>query len=202
MGGGPLIIPADGEYGAAVDIFRAGGVIAYPTETFYGLCVDPFNAEAVEALFRLKGRPPESPVPLIIGDIDMLASAAEVETDAARKLIERFWPGPLTLVLKAKKDLPGRLTAFSGTVGVRLSGSPWARRLSRTLSSPITSTSANPSGKKPPVSAAEVAGYFNGAIGLLIDGGTLEGKKGSTVVDATGEKLRIIREGEIPSSQL
>lgn len=198
----PPIIPADGDYAPASGIFRAGGTIAYPTETFYGLCVDPFSAQAVEALYRLKGRPSASPIPLIIGDIRMLGQIAEEVTPLAQRLIDRFWPGPLTLVLKARGELPQALTASTGTIGVRLSGSPWARRLSQTLSSPITSTSANPSGKRPPVSAKEVLGYFNGSIGLLIDGGELKATKGSTIVDATGETLKIIREGEIPSSLL
>lgn len=202
MGRGPVIIPADGDYGAAIEIFRSGGIIAYPTETFYGLCVDPFNREAVDALYRLKGRPSASPIPLIIGSADMLGLVAEDVTPLAKALIERFWPGPLTLVLKAKKELPDALTASTGTIGVRLSGSGAARRLSMMLSSPITSTSANPSGKRPPVSSSEVLGYFGGSIDLLIDGGVLGGAKGSTIVDARGDLPVIIREGEIPSTEL
>lgn len=198
----PLIIPAEGDYSAAREIFRAGGIIAFPTETFYGLCVDPFNVTAIEALYKLKGRPSASPIPLIIGDIGMLESVAGQITPLAQRLIERFWPGPLTLVLKANQGLPDTLTAFSGTIGVRLTSSPWARRLSETLSSPITSTSANPSGKNPPVSAEEVLEYFHASIDLLIDGGQLAGTKGSTIVDARGDGIVLIREGEIPSSEL
>lgn len=196
----PLIIGADADYGPAKGIFSSGGVIAYPTETFYGLCVDPFNADAVKRLYRLKGRPSASPIPLIIGELSMLGLiAAEVPPQAA-KLIERFWPGPLTVVLKAVSSLPTAVTAGTGTIGVRLSGSPWARKLSSELGSPITSTSANPSGQKPPVTAEETARYFKGSIGLLIDGGALKGTKGSTIVDASGSELKLIREGEIPSS--
>lgn len=198
----PLIIPAEGDYSAAREIFRAGGIIAFPTETFYGLCVDPFNVKAIEALYKIKGRPSASPIPLIIGDAGMLEFVAGEITPVAKKLIGRFWPGPLTLVLKAKQGLPDTLTASSGTIGVRLSGSPSARRLSQTLSSPITSTSANPSGKNPPVSAEEVLKYFGSSIDLLIDGGHLAGTKGSTIVDARGDRVLIIRDGEIPSSEL
>lgn len=198
----PLIIPADGDYSTAREIFRAGGIIAFPTETFYGLCVDPFNIKAIESLYRLKGRPASSPIPLIIGSMRMLELVAGELTPIAKKLITRFWPGPLTLVLKAKQELPDTLTAFSGTIGVRLPGSQWARRLSETLSSPITSTSANPSGENPPVSAEAVLKYFGGYIDLLIDGGRLAGTKGSTIVDARGDRIVIIREGEIPSSEL
>lgn len=198
----PLILPAEGDYSAAREIFKAGGIIAFPTETFYGLCVDPFNVKAVEALYKLKGRPSGSPIPLIIGKIGMLESVAGQITPLAQRLMERFWPGPLTLVLKARGGLPDALTAFSGTIGVRLPGSLSARRLSETLSSPITSTSANPSGKNPPVSAEEVLEYFGASIDLLIDGGRLKGTKGSTVVDARDGRIIIVREGEIPSSEL
>lgn len=200
--GRPLIIDADADYGPAVDIFRAGGIIAYPTETFYGLCVDPFNIEAVQALYKLKGRPSGSPIPLIIGETAMLERVVKEVPAGAARLMERFWPGPLTIVLKAAPSLPASVTAGTGTIGVRLSGSPWARRLSMTLGSPITSTSANPSGEKPPVTADEAASYFNSSISLLIDGGRLKGTRGSTIVDASGDRLRLIREGVIPSSEI
>ncbi|MCL4873179.1 threonylcarbamoyl-AMP synthase [bacterium] len=197
---GTSIIQAQADYSGATEVFRAGGVIAYPTETFYGLCVDPFNENAVETLYQIKGRPLSSPIPLIIGDAGMLGSVASIITPLAHKLIQKFWPGPLTLVLKAGPGLPLRLTAGTGTIGVRLSGSALAQRLSKTLSSPITSTSANPSGRPPATRPEEVLSYFDGSIDILIDGGALKGGKGSTIVDATGERPIVIREGEIPSS--
>lgn len=198
----PIIIDSSGALEEAVPIFRGGGIIAFPTETFYGLCVDPFNAEAVKALFRLKGRPPGNPIPLIISDYPMLKRVALEVPPLAEGLIKRFWPGPLTIIFKARPELPSGLTAGTGTIAVRVSGSGVAARLSRALDSPVTATSANPSGRKPPLEAAEVLAYFNGAIDMLIHGGRLPGKKGSTVVDATGEKLVIVREGEIPSSEI
>lgn len=199
---GPRIIHADEGYEEAIAVFRRGGVIAFPTETFYGLCVDPFDSSAVKRIFDLKGRAEASPIPLVIGSVEMLPAVASEVTPRARLLIDRFWPGPLTIIFKAAPQLPGALTAGTGTVGVRLSGSPHARRLSVTLSSPITSTSANPSGLKPPVTAAEVAAYFGDSVGLIIDGGTLAGKKGSTIVDATSDLLKVVREGEIPSEEV
>jgi L-threonylcarbamoyladenylate synthase len=197
-----LTINADADYTPAIEIFMAGGIIAYPTETFYGLCVNPFNADAVQALYRLKGRPSSSPMPLIIGGISMIRFVAKELPPQAVKLMKRFWPGPLTIVLKAADSLPASVTAGTGTIGVRVPGCPRARRFSNTLGFPITSTSANPSGEKPPVTAEEVAGYFNGSINLIIDGGRLKGGLGSTIVDATGETLVIIREGEVPSSEI
>jgi L-threonylcarbamoyladenylate synthase len=141
-------------------------------------------------------------MPLIIGGISMIRFVAKELPPQAVKLMKRFWPGPLTIVLKAADALPASVTAGTGTIGVRLPGCPMARRFSNTLGFPITSTSANPSGANPAVSAKEVLEYFNGSIGALIDGGSLEDKKGSTIVDATGEKLVLIREGEIPSSEI
>lgn len=201
-GPAPLIIDADADYTPAIEIFMAGGVIAYPTETFYGLCVNPYNADAVQALYRLKGRPPSSPMPLIIGGISMIRFVAKELPPQAVQLMKRFWPGPLTIVLKAADSLPAEVTAGTGTIGVRLPGCPNARRFSNTLGFPITSTSANPSGAAPSTSAKEVLDYFDGAIALIIDGGSLEGKKGSTIVDATGEKLELVRDGAIPSSEI
>ncbi|MDP2690397.1 MAG: L-threonylcarbamoyladenylate synthase [Deltaproteobacteria bacterium] len=201
----PLIIPAASPLPEeAARVFKGGGVIAYPTETFYGLCVDPFNPAAVERLFSLKGRSFRSPVAVIIAEAGMLPMVAEevpLPHDAA-KLMERFWPGPLTIVLKALPSVPPMLTAGTGSIGVRVSGNPAARALSKALSSPITATSANPSGKRPSRTPEEVLEYFNGSIDILMDGGRLAGRLGSTIVDVSGDGAKVIREGEIPSSEV
>ncbi|GMR05364.1 MAG: hypothetical protein BMS9Abin24_175 [Thermodesulfobacteriota bacterium] len=206
MTGKPIVIKAapalDTPLGPAWQAFKEGGVIAYPTETFYGLCVDPFNPVGVGRLFSLKGRPADRPVSLIIADLSMLKELAAEVPRAAAALMERFWPGPLTLVLKAAPRVPASLIASTGKVGVRLSSHPVARALSEKLSSPITATSANPSGAKPPATPEEVLGYFNGSLDVLIDGGELKGGLGSTVADISEGKAVIIREGEIPSSDL
>ncbi len=196
----PLIIGADAGYLAAIEVLKEGGLVAYPTETFYALGADPFSGKAVKAIFALKGRPETSPIPLIIGDISMLGDVAREVPPAASELMERFWPGPLTIVLKASAALPDTLTAGTGTIGVRLSGSPHARRLSTELGGPLTSTSVNPSGRRPALTAGECAAYF--PLPVIIDGGRLEGTKGSTIIDASGDVLRLIREGEIPSTEI
>ncbi|MFQ5737112.1 MAG: L-threonylcarbamoyladenylate synthase [Thermodesulfobacteriota bacterium] len=183
-------------------MFKRGGIIAYPTETFYALGVDPFNPAAIEALFHLKGRSFSNPVALIIAGEDMLRAVAGDTPPAAKKLMESFWPGPLTIVMKARASVPPVLIGSTGKVGVRMPGHPAARALSATLRSPITATSANPTGARPPVTAGEVLGYFDGSIDMLIDAGTLAGRLGSTIVDVTGTEPRIIREGEIPSSEV
>ncbi len=198
----PLILNASATLDEAREAFKRGGVIAYPTETFYGLCVDPFNKEAIEKLFTLKGRSPKSPISVIISDASMLNEIAAGVTQAADALMKRFWPGPLTIIFKASSKVPPELLGSTGKIGVRVSGSAVARRLSETLSSPITATSANPTGKSPPNSPEEVIGYFNGTIDILIDGGRLPGRSGSTIVDASGEGIRIVREGEVPAEDI
>lgn len=168
---GPSFLP-----GKALEVFRTGGVIAYPTETFYGLGIDPFNIEAVKRLFLLKGRPAKSPISLIIKDRLMLTELVQGVPPVAERLIKKFWPGPLTIILRAKAGLPAELLANTGKVGVRISSNPVAQRLVEELNSPITATSANPSGKEPPRSSSEVIEYFNGSIDMLIDGGVLTGQ--------------------------
>ena len=198
----PIIIKSPGPLNEAVEVFRGGGIIAYPTETFYALGVDPFNAEAIKKLFLLKGRPEKNPVSVIVKDVDMLAMVVEDVPPMAEALIKKFWPGPLTIIFKALSTVPPMLTANTGKIGVRVSSSPICINLTAALSSPITATSANPSGKTPPITAGEVLDYFNGRVDLLIDGGTLTGRLGSTIVDATGERILVLREGEVPTGEI
>lgn len=198
----PLILKASCALDEAREVFRRGGVIAYPTETFYGLCVDPFNTEAVERLFTLKGRSARSPVSVIISDLSMLEEVAVEVTADSKTLMKKFWPGPLTLIFKARPNVPPELLGSTGKIGVRVSSNPIAQRLSQALSSPITATSANPAGRTPPVSAEEVLGYFDGSIDILIDGGRLKGRLGSTVVDASGDGLKVVRVGEVPIEEI
>ncbi len=180
------------------DIFKRGGIIAYPTETFYGLGVDPFNEAAVNKLFKLKDRDPDKPISILIKDKKMLLEVVEEIPSSAEILRKKFWPGPLTIIFKAKKTIPSVITGNTGKIAVRISCNPITQKLLEIIDSPITTTSANPSGKKSPVTAGEVANYFGDKIDLIIDGGLLSGKLGSTIVDATEEKLKVIREGEIP----
>ncbi|MBI3399125.1 MAG: threonylcarbamoyl-AMP synthase [Deltaproteobacteria bacterium] len=179
------------------DIFKKGGIIAYPTETFYGLGVDPFNESAVKKLFQLKGRGFDKPISMLAKDKNMLLPVVEEIPPAAEKLIKKFWPGPLTIIFKAKKTVPSIITGSTGKIAVRISSNPIAQKLLENINSPITTTSANPSGKKSPVTAKEVMDYFKDKIDLILDGGALSGKLGSTIVDVTEGDLKIIREGEI-----
>ena len=189
-------------FSRAVDALKRGEVIVFPTETFYGLGADAFNETAVEQVVFLKGRKPENPIPVIIAGREMLKDIVTDVPTVARKLMERFWPGPLTLVLPGKKNLPAPLLNRGGGVGVRISSHPLATRLARELGRPLTATSANPSGKEPARAIEEAIGYFAGKLEIFLDGGRLEGRKGSTVVEIVRGKLRIVREGEIALSDL
>ena len=139
----------------------------------------------------------DKPVSILIKDKKMLLTVVEEISPLAEKLIKKFWPGPLTIIFKAKKSIPSILTGGTGKIGVRISNNPIAQKLLEEIDSPITTTSANPSGEKSPVTANKVMGYFGNKIDLILDGGMLYGKLGSTVVDVTEGELIVIREGEI-----
>ena len=198
----PLILSQEDDLYEAVTVLRRGGVIAYPTETFYGLAADPFNAKAVERVFALKRRPADKPLSLIVKDMAMLKRVVGDVPPVAVGLIRRYWPGPLTIVFEAAKDLPPVITAGTCKIAVRISSSPVAMRLVTELGSPVTATSANPSGSLPAATGRQVIDYFNGTIDIVIDAGELPGRLGSTVVDVTGNLVTLVREGEIPYSEL
>lgn len=181
---------------AAIEVLGAGGIVAYPTETFYGLGARFNDEAALQRLFELKGRPEGKPFPLIVGtDASLSLVAAEV-SGAARGLSDAYWPGPLTILFKAREGLPEAVT-LEGKVAVRVPGESFGLALARALTFPITATSANPSGGAPPSRADEVARYFPEGIDLLIDAGPTPGGKPSTVVDASGRKMRLIRAGAV-----
>ena len=183
-------------------ILRSGGVIAYPTETYYGLGADPFNAAAVQRVFQIKRRSAAEPILLLIPTLESLACVVQRITPLSKRLMDRFWPGPLTIVLEASQRLPGLLTGETGTVGVRLCCAPAALSLLQAWGSALTATSANRSGEGPLASAEEVARRLGDDLDMVVDGGATPGGLPSTVVDARGEKLIILREGRIASSDL
>jgi L-threonylcarbamoyladenylate synthase len=187
---------------AALRSLKRGEVIVFPTETFYGLGADALNENAVERVASLKGRNLDNPIAVIVADREMLDQVVSDVPARAKKLIDRFWPGPLTLILSAKPNLPVPLLNRDGKIGVRVSSHPLASRLALELGRPITATSANPSGKEPARTIQEARSYFAGGIEIFLDGGILTGKIGSTVVEVIKDKLRIIREGEISAQEL
>jgi L-threonylcarbamoyladenylate synthase len=184
----------------AVKVLGEGGIVCYPTETFYALGARFDDPAALSRLFELKSRPADKPVSLIVGtDVSLPLVTEEIST-AARGLITACWPGPLTILFKARKGLPEQVV-LDGKVAVRVPGGSFALQLARALTFPITATSANPSGGEASSDAKMVLGYFPEGIDLLIDAGPTTGGRPSTVVDASGEEIKVIRPGAQDISQ-
>ena len=181
----------------AAQILRVGGLVAFPTETFYGLGAAGLDGAAVRRVFEIKGRPASMPLLLLVDSRAMAASVAAEIPPRARDLMERHWPGALTLVLRATPRVPPEVTAGAGTVGVRVSAHAVARALVQALGEPVTAPSANPTGAPPPVTAEEVLAYFGGVIDLILDAGVTPGGAPSTVLDVTVDPPRVIRQGAV-----
>ena len=191
------IVPADvAGIQEAADAIRHGELVAYPTETVYGLAVNPFMPEAIERLFAAKGRDTAKAILLIVANAAQLEEIADIP-GGARRCMERFWPGPLSLILPRKPALPDMLTAGGATIGVRCPSSETARALCELVGHAITSTSANLSGEPP---ARCVADMHVPGVSLALDGGLLNDLPPSTVYDPVAR--RVLREGAIPNDLL
>ncbi|HET7343472.1 MAG TPA: L-threonylcarbamoyladenylate synthase [Methylomirabilota bacterium] len=175
----------------------AGDVVAFPTETFYGLGAAALQPAAVRRLVHVKGRPDDKPLLVLVDSVAMVERVAAEIPPRARELMARHWPGALTLVLRARADVPREVTAGSGTIGVRLSPHPVARALVSALGEPVTAPSANPSGAPPPTTAAAVVAYFGEALALVLDAGPTPGGPPSTVLDVTCDPPRVVRAGAV-----
>jgi L-threonylcarbamoyladenylate synthase len=185
----------------AVRVLRGGGVIVFPAERLYGLGADAANARAVERIFELKGRGPKAPLPVLAADLAQVREWVHLPEEA-RPLIERFWPGPLTVVLEAQKALPELVTGGSGRVGIRVPGNGLARQLCRALGSLLTATSANLSGRPAARTADEAGAGLAGEVDLILDAGALAGEPGSTVIAIEGGLLTVLRPGVISVDEL
>jgi tRNA threonylcarbamoyl adenosine modification protein (Sua5/YciO/YrdC/YwlC family) len=174
-------------------ILRAGGLVAFPTETVYGIAVAADHPESVERLYRIKKRPREQPMTVMLPNTDAVVERLGEIPPIARSLMRRFWPGPLTLVLA---DAEGRMTGF------RVPSSPLARGLVREARVPLFVPSANPHGEPPATTAEQVLAYFPDEIDLVIDGGPSEGAVASTVVRVVDDQLEVLREGAISETRL
>jgi L-threonylcarbamoyladenylate synthase len=184
------------------DVIRAGGVIVYPTDTVYGLGADPKNHRAVRKLFTIKGRQAGQPILLLIRDANEVQDWAADITPRAKRIIEKFWPGPLTLVFKARPEVMADLTGGTGTIGLRVPGNALTRQLLASLGTALTGTSANISSRQSPRTAQEASDAIGGMVDLVLDGGRTEGGNQSTVVDVSADEPKVIREGAIPSQEL
>ncbi len=184
----------------AVKSLKNGGVISFPTETFYGLGVNALNEAAVNKVFRAKERDPNKPLLVFIASKSQLPDFTRNINSAAKKLIDRFWPGPLTLVFEASSILPKTLTGNSGKIGIRVSGSGFVRRLCQMSGFPITGSSANISNMPAPVTAKDVMKNLGNRLDLILDGGKTPGFPGSTVLDVCGNSPVLIRSGPIETN--
>jgi len=183
-------------------VLLQGGVAAFPTETFYGLGADARNEEALQKIFQIKGREENKPLLLLIGDRDWLSGLVRNIPPLAGRLMEKFWPGPLTLVFEASPRVSALLTGGTGTVGVRLSPHPVAQALIQAVGRAITATSANLSGQPSASVAAEVFRALGNRVDAILDGGQTAGGLGSTVLDVSSPSPRIIRPGVISQAEL
>ena len=185
----------------ASSLLRDGQLVAFPTETVYGLGADAFNSEAVLSIFAAKGRPADNPLIVHIADRAQLADIGEV-TPVAERLMDAFWPGPLTLLFRKKPAVPMAVTAGLDTVAVRMPSHPVAAELLRVSGVAVAAPSANRSGKPSPTTAAHVLEDMNGIIPLILDGGDCDVGVESTVLDITGDRPCILRPGGVTKAML
>ena len=198
-----MIIPQSVDsYSQIASIIARGGVIAFRTDTFYGLGADPFNSAAVQRIKKLKGREDGKPILIVISDRDQVERFIAERSPAFDLLIEKFWPGPLTLIGKAAAGVPEEITAGSATVGVRFPDDEEVRALVRACGGALTATSANLSGNPPARTANEAAAYFLTGLDLIVDGGEVTAGLPSTVLDLTDSVPRVIREGAVSQAEI
>jgi L-threonylcarbamoyladenylate synthase len=186
----------------AIEVLRADGIVALPTDTVYGIAVRIDTPRGIERLFKVKQRPPDRAIALLVGSADQ-ARQIGVMTLAAEALAGAFWPGGLTLVLARREGttLPHVLTGGAATIGLRVPDHPAPRALAAAVG-PLPTTSANRSGEPEARDAGEIAAQLGDAIELIVDGGVAHGGPASTVVDCSGATARVLRVGAIPVEQV
>ncbi len=194
--------PLPAHVSRAVGFLEGGGVVVFPTQGLYGLGADARNALAVDRIFAIKRRSAGNPLLVLVPDRDAVCQVAAEVPPVASRLMDRFWPGRVTLVFKAQSRLPQNLTAGTGKIGVRVSGHPVAAALVSKFGRPVTGTSANLSGRPACDRIGALDPQVAAQVDLILDVGRLTGGQGSTVVDVTGSAPRIIREGAVSRSEI
>jgi L-threonylcarbamoyladenylate synthase len=186
----------------AADVIATGGVLGFRTDTFYGLGADPFDPKALIKLKALKGSEASKPILVVLSDLDQanrLTETASVLFDDLRRL---FWPGPLTIVVKAPDAVPAELTGSSGTVGIRLPLDEEVQEFIRVCGGILTATSANLAGEPPARTANDVEEYFGDALSMVVNSGPAKAERPSTVLDISQAVPRLLREGVISRAEL
>lgn len=192
----------DSDITAAAEIIKSGGLVAVPTETVYGLAANGLDETAVSKIYDVKGRPSIKPLSFMISGADQMSEYCEEIPEAAYVLAERFWPGPLTIVLRASGRVPDIVVAGGITLGLRCPASDKTRSLIELSGCPLAAPSANPSGCPSPKSAEEVLDYYDGVIDGVIDGGACAVGIESTVVDLSIIPFSFIRKGALPEEEV
>jgi tRNA threonylcarbamoyl adenosine modification protein (Sua5/YciO/YrdC/YwlC family) len=188
----------------AADQIRAGEVLGMPTDTFYGLAADPFNLRAVDRVYDIKTRSRHKPLSLLIEGVDQAEELAKALPEEFYALARKYWPGPLTIIVKAGSRLPLKVTANTGNVALRVPNAKIPLAVVTAAAIPITATSANLSGASECTSAEQVHQQLHGRISIIVDGGTSPRDTPSTIVDLTdeGARWRILREGAIAADEI
>ncbi len=182
-------------------LLKAGAVGVIPTETIYGIAADPFNKESVEKIFKIKKRERSKPILLLIPDEFWLKKLAKVSHSYVYKLISAFWAGPLTMVFQASEDLPDYIKGDKGTIGLRMSSSIFVKTLLKHFKSPITGTSANPSGSQPAKNPEEIKKHLSD-LDFIVDAGEVKDTTPSTVIEVLEAPPKLLREGVIPFKEV
>ncbi len=185
----------------AVALIKAGEVVAFPTETVYGLGANAFSEEAVKKIFKAKGRPADNPLIVHVADIAQAETLGEI-SDKARMLMEAFWPGPFTVVVKKKAGIPAIVTAGLNTIALRMPKNPGILEVIKRTGFPIAAPSANISGSPSPTEAFHVETDMAGRIPLILDGGHTQYGLESTVCDLTGDTPLILRPGAVTAEDI
>ena len=196
------IYGAEDEVRRASRILAGGGVVAVPTDTLYGLAADAFNLEAVERVFRLKGRPKGVPLPLLLAGPEGLTECGVDVPEMAWDLAELFWPGPLTLVLRKADRIPAVVSAGGSTVALRVPRNDLTTRIIGALGHPITGTSANRSGEPPATTADEVRRAFGDELDLVVSSTSEIAGHASTVLDLSLNAPKILRQGAVTPDEI
>jgi L-threonylcarbamoyladenylate synthase len=184
------------------ELFARGGVIGYPTETVYGLGGDAMNGMAVRRISGLKGRETQKPFLCLVHSKERLYPIVDRVSGKAEKLMDVFWPGPLTLIFPVSQKHPELLRGGSDKIGIRISSDPICQKLTEKYDNPIISTSANRSGQNPIRTAGEVMASFGNDLDLVLDGGLRNGLNPSTVLDMAEDPPRVIRKGAVPIEEI
>jgi L-threonylcarbamoyladenylate synthase len=186
----------------AARCIRDGGVILYPTDTIYGIGCDASNEKAVEKIFKIKNRSASNPALMLASSVPMVESIVEEISPLAFRLMNKFWPGPLTLLFKPKKKMPQLLISGDNKIGIRIPANQFCLFMIEQFNTPIVSTSANLSGVQTSGKISELKKIFFGKVDLIIDSGDLGNIRPSTIVDVTSEPAVVVRDGAITREEV